>query len=103
MGTMINQMLINAVRYEPFVLSTCKSTLMRTASKLQPDTLKGHEIHELAIKHELRLNDEITDTAYLLYRNSCRSSDDHYRSLDQIARAPTKGRQNSRDWWRSAR
>ncbi|KAM7489169.1 hypothetical protein LguiB_026653 [Lonicera macranthoides] len=35
-------------------------------------------------------------------RNSCRSSDDQCRSLDQIARAPTKGLQNSRDGWCSA-
>lgn len=38
MGTMIEQKLINAVGYEPFVLTRCKSAPMRTASKLAPDT-----------------------------------------------------------------
>ncbi|KAM7489166.1 hypothetical protein LguiB_026650 [Lonicera macranthoides] len=38
MGTMKEQKLINAVGYEPFVLSTCKSAPMRTASKLPPDS-----------------------------------------------------------------
>ncbi|KAM7492558.1 hypothetical protein LguiA_035479 [Lonicera macranthoides] len=37
-GTMIEEKLINAVGYEPFVLTRCKSAPMRTASKLAPDT-----------------------------------------------------------------
>ncbi|OIT00361.1 PREDICTED: uncharacterized protein LOC109228892 [Nicotiana attenuata] len=39
MATMIEQKLVNAVAYEPFVLTRCKSEPMRTAAaKLAPDT-----------------------------------------------------------------
>lgn len=38
MATMIEQKLVNAVGYEPFVLTRCKSEPMRNASKLVPET-----------------------------------------------------------------
>ncbi|KAL0399430.1 UNVERIFIED_CONTAM: hypothetical protein Sradi_2286300 [Sesamum radiatum] len=39
MATMIEQKLVNAVAYEPFVLTRCKSEPMRTAAaKLMPES-----------------------------------------------------------------
>ncbi|KAF8409173.1 hypothetical protein HHK36_005247 [Tetracentron sinense] len=37
MATMIEQKLVNAVAYEPFVLTRCKSEPMRTSAKLTPE------------------------------------------------------------------